>query len=164
MPTAFTYNPSVQVLDFEEVGLLIQMACLICGFCSLGHCFAFGFLQIPPRGGHPCRSANDSPCRVRRRLSLPSKSALPGAPTESPRRAGSQGRRETFSLVCHCPHPSDTSPLARILSNQLLESNQKLLRVLLGGYFLTHVSIRFCIVIFPATVLTFNQSRQRENA
>ena len=82
MPTAFTYNPSVQVLDFEEVGLLIQMACLICGFCSLGQCFAFGFLQIPPRGGHPCRSANDSPCRVRRRLSLPSKSALPGAPTK----------------------------------------------------------------------------------
>jgi len=37
---------------------------------------------------------------------------------------------------CHCPHPSDTSPVARILSNQLLESNQKLLRVLLGSYFL----------------------------
>jgi bifunctional non-homologous end joining protein LigD len=29
---------------------------------------------------------------------------------------------------------------------------------------LLHVSIRFCIVSFPATVLTFNQSRQRVNA
>ena len=44
--------------------------------------FACGFLQIPPRDGHPCRSANDSPCRVRRRLSLPSKTALPGARTK----------------------------------------------------------------------------------
>jgi hypothetical protein len=35
--------------------------------------------KIPPRDGHPCRPANDSPCRVRRRLSLPSGCALPGA-------------------------------------------------------------------------------------
>ena len=41
--------------------------------------FACGFLQIPPRNGHPCRPANDSPCRARRGLSPPSKSALPGA-------------------------------------------------------------------------------------
>src|SRR6185295_16942099 len=79
MPAAFTYNLSVQVSDFEELCLLIQIACLICDFCSSGQRFACGFLQIPPHGGHPCRSANDSPCRVRRRLSLPSKSALPGA-------------------------------------------------------------------------------------
>ncbi len=28
---------------------------LICGFCSSGQGFADGFLQIPPRDGHPCR-------------------------------------------------------------------------------------------------------------
>ena len=35
--------------------LIIQYNCLLCGFCSSGQCFAFGFLQIPPHGGHPCR-------------------------------------------------------------------------------------------------------------
>ena len=70
---------SVPVSDFEDNCLLIQLDCLICDFCSSGQRFACGFLQIPPRDGHPCRPANDSPCRVRRRLSLPSKSALPGA-------------------------------------------------------------------------------------
>mgnify|MGYP001575341105 CR=1 FL=1 len=59
--------------------LLIQHGRLVCDFCSSGQRFACGFLQIPPRGGHPCRPANDSPCRVRRRLPLPSECALPGA-------------------------------------------------------------------------------------
>jgi len=79
MPAAYTYKFSVQVSDFEEICLLIQLARLICDFCSSGQRFACGFLQIPPHDGHPCRPANDSPCRVRRRLSLPSKCALPGA-------------------------------------------------------------------------------------
>ena len=48
--------------------------------CSSGQRFAFGFLQIPPRDGHPCRSANTSPCRVCRGLTPPSECALPGAP------------------------------------------------------------------------------------
>ena len=30
---------------------------LICGSCSSGQGFAYSFLQIPPRGGHPCCSA-----------------------------------------------------------------------------------------------------------
>jgi len=55
----------------------------LCDFCSSGQRFAHSFLQIPPRDGHPCRSANGSPCRVHRRLSLPSKSALPGAPKKA---------------------------------------------------------------------------------
>src|SRR5262245_13065309 len=82
MPVTSTVRLSVQVLDFEDICLLIQPDCLICDFCSSGQRFACGFLQIPPRDGHPCRPANDSPCRVRRRLSLPSKSALPGAHTK----------------------------------------------------------------------------------
>ncbi len=53
--------------------------------CSSGQRFAFGFLQIPPRDGHPCRSANTSPCRVCRGLSPPSKCALPGAPMKKDR-------------------------------------------------------------------------------
>ena len=47
--------------------------------CSSGQRFAFSFLQIPPRDGHPCCSANTSPCRVCRGLSPPSECALPGA-------------------------------------------------------------------------------------
>jgi len=31
--------------------------CLICDSCSSGQDFAFSFLQIPPRDGHPCCSA-----------------------------------------------------------------------------------------------------------
>src|ERR1041384_3398964 len=84
MPAAYTHKLSVQVSDFEDIGLLIQIACLICDFSSSSQRFACGFLQIPPRDGHPCRPANDSPCRVRSRLSLPSKSALPGAQTKRP--------------------------------------------------------------------------------
>src|SRR5215211_1911758 len=84
MPAAYTAKLSVQVSDFECKRLLIQLDCLICDFCSSGQRFACGFLQIPPRDGHPCRPANDSPCRVRRRLSLPSECALPGATTERP--------------------------------------------------------------------------------
>src|SRR6266852_5829899 len=82
MSAAYTHKLSVQVLDFEDISLLIQLARLICDFCSSDQRFACGFLQIPPHDGHPCRPANDSPCRVRRRLSLPSKSALPGAPNK----------------------------------------------------------------------------------
>jgi hypothetical protein len=41
--------------------------------------FAYRFLQIPGRPGHPCRSANGSPYRAHSGLAPPSKSALPGA-------------------------------------------------------------------------------------
>src|ERR1051325_5005426 len=89
MPAAFTAKLSVQVSNFEDIGLLIQLDCLICDFCSSSQRFACGFLQIPPHDGHPCRPANDSPCRARRRLSLLSKSALPGAPKKKTPRAES---------------------------------------------------------------------------
>ena len=52
--------------------------------CSSGQRFAYSFLQIPSRDGHPCRSANTSPCRVCRGLSPPSECALPGAPKQRP--------------------------------------------------------------------------------
>src|SRR5260221_13792147 len=83
MPAAYTHKLSVQVSDFEDIRLLIQLARLICDFCSSSQRFACGFLQIPPRDGHPCRPANGSPCRVHRRLSLPSECALPGAQNKS---------------------------------------------------------------------------------
>ena len=79
MPAAFTPMLSVQGSDFEDICLLIQHERLVCDFCPSGQRFACGFLQIPPRDGHPCRPADDSPCRVRRRLSLPSECALSGA-------------------------------------------------------------------------------------
>ena len=88
MPAAYTAMLSVQVSDFEDNRLLIQHDRLLCDFCSSGQRFACSFLQIPPRGGHPCRPANTSPCRVCRgldfdklsRIAPPSECALPGAP------------------------------------------------------------------------------------
>src|SRR5882672_5241417 len=99
MSATSTHKLSVQVLDFEDIGLLIQLARLICDFCSSDQRFACGFLQIPPRDGHPCRPANDSPCRVRRRLSLPSECALPGAPTKK-RTLDSSRLRFVFPAYC----------------------------------------------------------------
>ena len=60
MPVAFTTVLSVQVSGFEDICLLTQYGRLLCDFCSSGQCFACGFLQIPPRGGHPCCSARSS--------------------------------------------------------------------------------------------------------
>jgi hypothetical protein len=54
--------------------------------CSSGQRFAHSFLRIPSRPGHPCRSANTSPCRVCGGLSPLSGCALPGAPKKGPLR------------------------------------------------------------------------------
>src|SRR5437667_11583419 len=107
MPAAYTPKLSVQVSDFEDNCLLIQLARLVCDFCSSSQRFACGFLQIPPHDGHPCCSANDSPCRVRRRLSLPSKSALPGAQKKR--------RRGVFTPRLFWPTDSATAGSCRCL-------------------------------------------------
>jgi len=60
IPAASTVTVSVQVSGVEDNGLLTHCDRLLCDFCSSGQCFAFSFLQIPPRDGHPCRSANRS--------------------------------------------------------------------------------------------------------
>jgi hypothetical protein len=72
IPAASTFTVSVQALGFEDNGLLTPCDRLLCDFCSSGQCFAFDFLQIPPRDGHPCRSANRSPYRADSGLSPPS--------------------------------------------------------------------------------------------
>src|SRR5262245_61237955 len=78
MPAASTSRLSGQVLGFGYLSLLTQSSRLLCGSCSSGQRFAYSFLQIPPRGGHPCCSANDSPCRVRKGLSPSSKYTMSG--------------------------------------------------------------------------------------
>ena len=96
---SYTTTVSVQVSGFEDNRLLTHCDCLLCDSSSSGQCFAFSFLQIPPRDGHPCRSANRSPCRADSGLSPPSHPAsttctgtapvkalraMPGAPKQNP--------------------------------------------------------------------------------
>src|SRR5215468_2635656 len=76
--------------------------------CSSGPRFAYGFLQIPPHDGHPCRSANTSPCRVCRGLSPPSECALPGAPIEKAR-TGMSGPLTTEIRGRGRPRPTNYS-------------------------------------------------------
>ena len=84
MPVGSTSRRSVQVLGFAVYWPAHPAVPPLSASCSSGQRFAYGFLQIPPRDGHPCRSANTSPCRVCRGLSPPSECALPGAPHKSP--------------------------------------------------------------------------------
>jgi hypothetical protein len=87
IPAAFTSAVSVQVPGFEDIGLLTHCDRLVCDFCSSGQRFAFSFLQIPPHGGHPCRSANRSPCRVDRGLPPPNHPATTTATGTAPVKA-----------------------------------------------------------------------------
>ena len=64
MPATYTSTPSVQVSGFEDICFLTRCDRLICDSCSSGQCFAYSFLQILPRGRHPCRSVSRSPCRT----------------------------------------------------------------------------------------------------
>ncbi|SDK76185.1 hypothetical protein SAMN05216192_15338, partial [Paenibacillus typhae] len=60
---AITFPSSIchiYILEFGQYWTLLCSAsssvpaCLLCDFCSSDRGFASGFLQIPPRGGHPC--------------------------------------------------------------------------------------------------------------
>jgi len=79
MPVGYTSQRAVQVSGFDDIGRLAPLPRLVSASCSSGQRFAFSFLQIPSRPGHPCRSANSSPCRVSKGLSPSSECALPGA-------------------------------------------------------------------------------------
>ena len=127
IPAAYTSTVSVQVSGFEDNGLLTHCGRLVCDSCSSGQCFAFGFLQIPPRGGHPYRSANRSPCRVDRGLPPPSHPAtttvnwiapvkalraMPGAPQKKggrsrPMQSANRNCMRGITLSCALPHRAD---------------------------------------------------------
>ena len=56
VPATFTHTSS----NFWTSSLVADLSVflsLICGSCPSGQRFAYSFLQIPPRGGHPCCSA-----------------------------------------------------------------------------------------------------------
>ena len=80
MSVGFTSARSVQVSGFDDIGRLTPRRRLVSASCSSNQRFAYSFLQIPSRPGHPCRSANTSPCRACRGLAPPSICAMPGAP------------------------------------------------------------------------------------
>ena len=55
------YVPTFRMVSgFEFHGPLAQMGPPISAGCSSGRRFAYSFLQIPPRDGHPCCSASSS--------------------------------------------------------------------------------------------------------
>src|SRR5271157_719711 len=83
MPVGSTSRRSVQVLGFASIGPLTPPCRLYPLPVRQASALPTSFLQIPPRDGHPCRSANTSPCRACRGLSPPSECALPGAPNRS---------------------------------------------------------------------------------
>ena len=99
MPVGSTSQRSVQVLGFDDLGLLTPLRRLISASCSSGQHFACGFLQIPPRDGHPCRSANTSPCRVCRGLSPPSHLSPP------PQRLQQRQSRRYAPCLAHQKNP-----------------------------------------------------------
>ena len=95
IPAASTTAVSVQVSGFEDNDLLTHCDRLLCDSCSSGQCFSFSFLQIPPHDGHPCRSANRSPCRVDRGLSPPGHPAATMLTGTAPAGATRHTRRTT---------------------------------------------------------------------
>ena len=61
-----TYPPHLRQLGPDDIGLRVYWPSrppssrLVCDSCSSGQEFAFRFLQIPGRPGHPCGSARSS--------------------------------------------------------------------------------------------------------
>lgn len=61
-----THPPHLRRLDPDDLRLRVDWPSrlssrrLVCGSCTSGREFAFRFLRIPPRGGHPCGSARSS--------------------------------------------------------------------------------------------------------
>jgi len=56
VPATFTHTSSNFWTSSLDADLSVFLS-LICGSCPSGQRFAYSFLQIPPRGGHPCCSA-----------------------------------------------------------------------------------------------------------
>jgi hypothetical protein len=116
IPAASTSAVSVQVSGFEDNGLLTHGGRLLCDFCSSGQCFAFSFLQIPTRGGHPCCSANRSPCRAGRGLTPPSHPATTTvtgtAPVKALRAMPGAPQKTSYRMQLASLKPVDVEPQA----------------------------------------------------
>ena len=111
MPAASTSAVSVYVLGFEDSCLLTHGDRLLCGFCSSGQRFACGFLQIPPRGGHPCRPANRSPYRADSGLSPPSHPATTTCTRTAPSRRYAPCLAHKIKRPMQCIGRSDVKQL-----------------------------------------------------
>jgi hypothetical protein len=61
------------------MGPLTLLGCLLISFLLVRPAHEYSFFQIPPRGGHRCRSHNLFPAWVWGTF-IPSERALPGAP------------------------------------------------------------------------------------
>ena len=87
IPAAYASTAAVQAWGLEDICLLTHRDRLVCDSTSSGQWFAFGLLQIPLRNGHPCRSADCSPCRASSVLSPPSHPATTACTAIAPVKA-----------------------------------------------------------------------------
>jgi len=105
------------VSDFVLFSKLIHPALgLICSFCSSGRDFAASFLQIPPRGGHPCLKLTFPTVKVRSGLSpysyRPCRAHI--KKPQSCRRAAAANIRIIFRLTSRGAESSGHFPGTRI--------------------------------------------------
>src|SRR3990170_3172800 len=136
MPAAYTSMPSVQVLDFEVICLLIRHGSLLCGSCSSGQRFAFGSLKtsphekalsvqltVPPVGSvEDLHLRVDAPCRAHKKKA-PDGSTIRGLV------AFGGGGGTAFPLLSEwaglCLHPSiwDAGRLIRLIQRILVPAH-----------------------------------------
>ena len=90
------YVPTFRmVLGFEYCGPLAQMGPPLSAGCSSDRSFAYSFLQIPPRDGHPCCSASSSHHQGLQRTCTAKSTKWPPQPLRSRLRATRHAWRTT---------------------------------------------------------------------
>jgi hypothetical protein len=85
------------VSGFESCGPLAQVSPPLFASCTSGRRFAYSFLQIPPRDGHPCCSASSSHHQGLQRTCTAKSTKWPPQPIRSRLRATRHAWRTTES-------------------------------------------------------------------
>jgi hypothetical protein len=92
------------VSGFESCGPLAQVSPPLFASCTSGRRFAYSFLQIPPRDGHPCCSASSSHHQGLQRTCTAKSTKWPPQPIRSRLRA----TRHAWRTTQECAHAGRT--------------------------------------------------------